>query len=406
MTKFKSKLLSLIIVFSLFVSIVGAVNVDFSYAASKRIHLKKTTVTLAAGSKYQQKLISKSGKTIKATKVKWKSQKKSVAKINKKGKITAVKVGTAKMIAKYKGKTYKFTVKVKATNNLVSVDKPDVAILPDGTAEVVVHTDKGKSVSCKIDNKGVASFEWGSKINGAHDKYLYIKGLTKGTAAVTVYDTYKTSVKATINVAVVDHNTKISVDKEAVDLSAGETVSLIVKTDLGQDIIHTSSNKNVSCSWGKWIDGTNNRYLNITGENEGSSVITIIDRKNENVTATVTVNVVDLHVINAPSAAVCKEYDDNGNVVGEVNITTITVIRNYLKLLDKYQVKVRVSGTRTAGDGIELSKRAKISVSLCQNDIPKYTDDILVLGNDFTNAECIFPDVEDGEYDLIVNECR
>ena len=406
MTKSKSKLLSLIIVFSLFISIVGAANVDFSYAASKRIHLKKTTVTLAAGSKYQQKLISKSGKTIKATKVKWKSQKKSVAKINKKGKITAVKAGTAKMIAKYKGKTYKFTVKVKNTNNLVSVDKSDVAILPGGTAEVVVHTDKGKSVSCKIDNKDVASFEWGSKISGTHDKYLYIKGLTKGSAAVTVYDTYKTSVKATINVAVVDHNTKISVDKETVDLSAGETVSLIVKTDLGQDIIHTSSNKNVSCSWGKWIDGTNNRYLNITGENEGSSVITIIDRKNENVTATVTVNVVDLHVINAPSAAVCKEYDDNGNVVGEVNITTITVIRNYLKLLDKYQVKVRVSGTRTAGDGIELSKRAKISVSLCQNGIPKYTDDILVLGNDFTNAECIFPDVEEGEYDLVVNECR
>ncbi len=119
-----------------------------------------------------------------------------------------------------------------------------------------------------------------------------------------------------------------------------------------------------------------------------------------------TVNVVDLHVINAPSTAVCKEYDDNGNVVGEVNITTITVIRNYLKLLDKYQIKVRVSGTRTAVDGIELSKRAKISVSLCQNGIPKYTDDILVLGNDFTNVECIFPDVEDGEYDLIVNECR
>lgn len=406
MTKSKSKLLSLIIVFSLFISIVGAVNVDFSYAASKRIHLKKTTVTLAAGSKYQQKLISKSGKTIKATKVKWKSQKKSVAKINKKGKITAVKAGTAKMIAKYKGKTYKFTVKVKNTNNLVSVDKSDVAILPGGTAEVVVHTDKGKSVSCKIDNKDVASFEWGSKISGTHDKTLYIKGLTKGSATVTVYDTYKTSVKATIKVAVADHNTKISVDQETVDLSAGETVSLVVKTDLGQDIIHTSSNKNVRCSWGNWIDGTNNRYLNITGENEGSAVITITDRSDENVTATVTVNVVDLHVINAPSTAACKEYDDNGNVVGEVNITTITVIRNYLKLLDKYQVKVRVSGTRTAVDGIELSKRAKISVSLCQNGIPKYTDDILVLGNDFTNAECIFPDVEEGEYDLVVNECR
>lgn len=400
MTKAKSKLLSLLIVFSLFVSIVAAVNVDVSYAASKKIHLKKTTVTLAAGSKYQQKLLSKSGKSIKATKVKWKSQKKSVAKIDKKGKITAVKAGTAKMTAKYKGKTYKFTVKVKTANKLVSVDKSDVAILPGGTAEVVVHTDKGKSVSCKVDNKDVASFKWGSKISGTHDKTLYIKGLTKGSATVTVYDTYKTSVNATIKVTVADHNTKISVDQETVDLSAGETVSLVVKTDLGQDIIHTSSNKNISCSWGKWIDGTNNRYLNVTGENEGSAVITITDRSDENVTATVTVNVVDLHVINAPSTAACKEYDKNGNAVGDVNISTVTVIRKYLKLLDKYQVKVRVSGTRTA------SEAAKISVSLCQNGVAKYTDDILVLGNDFTNAECIFPDVEEGEYDLIVNECK
>lgn len=406
MTKAKSKLLSLLIVFSLFVSIVAAVNVDVSYAASKKMHLKKTTVTLAAGSKYQQKLLSKSGKSIKATKVKWKSQKKSVAKIDKKGKITAVKAGTAKMTAKYKGKTYKFTVKVKTANKLVSVDKSDVAILPGGTAEVVVHTDKGKSVSCKVDNKDVASFKWGSKISGTHDKTLYIKGLTKGSATVTVYDTYKTSVKATIKVTVADHNTKISVDQETVDLSAGETVSLVVKTDLGKDIIHTSSNKNISCSWGNWIDGTNNRYLNVTGENEGSAVITITDRSDENVTATVTVNVVDLHVINAPSTAACKEYDENGNAVGDVNISTVTVIKNYLKLLDKYQVKVRVSGTRTASEGVELSKMAKISVSLCQNGVAKYTDDILVLGNDFTNAECIFPDVEEGEYDLIVNECK
>lgn len=406
MTKAKSKLLSLLIVFSLFVSIVAAVNVNVSYAASKKIHLKKTTVTLAAGSKYQQKLLSKSGKSIKATKVKWKSQKKSVAKIDKKGKITAVKAGTAKMTAKYKGKTYKFTVKVKTANKLVSVDKSDVAILPGGTAEVVVHTDKGKSVSCKVDNKDVASFKWGSKISGTHDKTLYIKGLTKGSATVTVYDTYKTSVKATIKVAVADHNTKISVDQETVDLSAGETVSLVVKTDLGRDIIHTSSNKNISCSWGKWIDGTNNRYLNVTGENEGSAVITITDRSDENVTATVTVNVVDLHVINAPSTAACKEYDKNGNAVGDVNISTVTVIRKYLKLLDKYQVKVRVSGTRTASEGVELSKMAKISVSLCQNGVAKYTDDILVWENDFTNAECIFPDVEEGEYDLIVNECK
>ena len=45
MTRTKSGVLSLLVVFSLLIGIVGAVNVDVSYAASKRIHLRKTSVT-------------------------------------------------------------------------------------------------------------------------------------------------------------------------------------------------------------------------------------------------------------------------------------------------------------------------------------------------------------------------
>ncbi len=113
MHKYKSKVLSLFLILTLFVGVFGVFNTDTAYAASKKIHVKKKTVTLVVGKKYQQKLIAKNGKKIKATKVKWKSKNPKIAKINKKGKITAVKAGTAKMTAKYKGKTYKFTVKVK-----------------------------------------------------------------------------------------------------------------------------------------------------------------------------------------------------------------------------------------------------------------------------------------------------
>ena len=109
----KRKLLSIMLILSLFIGMVGIVNAEPSYAASKKIHVKKKTVSIYVGSTYQQKLIDKKGKTIKATKVKWKSKNASVAKVSKKGKITAVKKGTAKMTAKYKGKTYKFTVNVK-----------------------------------------------------------------------------------------------------------------------------------------------------------------------------------------------------------------------------------------------------------------------------------------------------
>ena len=82
-----------------------------SYAASKN-HLKKTKVTVHISKTFQQKLLDKRGKAIKATKVKWKSKNPGIAKITKKGKVNPVKKGTAKLTAKYKGKTYKFTVKV------------------------------------------------------------------------------------------------------------------------------------------------------------------------------------------------------------------------------------------------------------------------------------------------------
>lgn len=118
MGKTKSKALSFLLILSLFVGMVGIINTDAVYAASKKkIHVKKTSVSLDVGKTYQQKLIDKKGKTIKAKKVKWKSKNVRVAKINKKGKITAVNTGTAKMTAKYKGKTYKFTVRVQSNKS-------------------------------------------------------------------------------------------------------------------------------------------------------------------------------------------------------------------------------------------------------------------------------------------------
>jgi len=129
MINIRKKTISIVLMFLLLVNVVGVINVDTVYAASKKIHLKKATVSVVAGKTYQQKLIDKNGKTIKATKVKWKSSKTSVAKINKKGKISAIKAGTAKMTAKYKGKTYKFTVKVKKAKSSNDYTSKDVSTL-------------------------------------------------------------------------------------------------------------------------------------------------------------------------------------------------------------------------------------------------------------------------------------
>lgn len=116
MKRTRSIVLSLVLILSLLLSTAGILNADASHAAAKKTHLKKTSVTLEAGQTFQQRLVSAQGKYIKAAKIKWKSSKRSVAKISKKGKVTAVKAGTAKMTAKYRGKTYRFTVTVRRTD--------------------------------------------------------------------------------------------------------------------------------------------------------------------------------------------------------------------------------------------------------------------------------------------------
>lgn len=113
MNNLKKRAFSLFLICALLVAIAGVGNPDTTYAASKKTHLKKETISIVAGNAYQQKLIDKNGKIIKASRIKWKSRRKSIARISKSGKVNAVKAGTVKMTAKYKGRTYRFTVKVK-----------------------------------------------------------------------------------------------------------------------------------------------------------------------------------------------------------------------------------------------------------------------------------------------------
>lgn len=78
-------------------------------ASSATIKLNKTKLTLTVGETASLKL-----KSAKASKVKWSSKNKKIATVSQKGLVKGKKKGTAKIIAKYKKKTYKCTVTVKA----------------------------------------------------------------------------------------------------------------------------------------------------------------------------------------------------------------------------------------------------------------------------------------------------
>ncbi len=96
----------------LMIAILAAfMPLENTYAASKT-GFEYGNIKIAVKTKYQVKLLDKNGKLIPASDVTWKTADKSIAKINKKGMLSGVKKGKTKVIAKYKGKTYKTTVRV------------------------------------------------------------------------------------------------------------------------------------------------------------------------------------------------------------------------------------------------------------------------------------------------------
>lgn len=94
-------------------------------AQTKKIHLKKSSVTVQVQETYQAKLLTAKNKVIKASAITWSTSNKKVATVTKKGLVKGKAAGNAKITAKYKGKKYILKVAVKA----VSWDDPETVAL-------------------------------------------------------------------------------------------------------------------------------------------------------------------------------------------------------------------------------------------------------------------------------------
>lgn len=161
-------------------SVLPSFAVTAQAASKKKIRVKKKNITITTGTTYTQKLLDKKGKTISASKVKWKSSGKKIAKINKNGKITAVKKGKVTMTATYKGKKYKFTVTVK--NASFKQKKMYILVGKSSTQKLLGADGKvidASEITWKSSNKKIA------KVNSAGK----VTAVKKGTATITA--TYK-----------------------------------------------------------------------------------------------------------------------------------------------------------------------------------------------------------------------
>lgn len=267
---FKKAVISLIAAAMLF-GCICVFDLDNGYAAAKKIHLKKTTISLVAKKTYQQKLIDKKGKTIKATKVKWKSKKTAVAKVNKKGKVTAVKPGTAKMTAKYKGKTYKFTVKVKTVPvSSITATKSSVTLGVGDSKKISLTINPSNATNKKIlwesTDDSIVSVNENGVVTG--NKMGWVDVIAKSHNGKT----------ATIRVRV----EKLWFDSSEYRIGIGETkvVKLYGNVLLGLNISYYSTYLDLSI--GEYNGDDQSFKVTLTGKKVGKTSITAFD-KNYNV---------------------------------------------------------------------------------------------------------------------------
>lgn len=157
-------------------------------AAKAKTHLNKTKKSIYIGKKYTLKLLDKKGKTITATKVKWKSSNKKIASVNKNGVVTGKKAGKAKITATYKGKKYVATITVKST---VSVNKTKLTFSADSTerkAVTVTFKESGSIMWDIVDGEDLIDCEWDRNWNGNTIKlYITPSGDDFGNARVKIY---------------------------------------------------------------------------------------------------------------------------------------------------------------------------------------------------------------------------
>lgn len=161
----------------------SAVPVEVQAAAQPK--LNKTSVSLNVGKTYTLKLKN-------ATKVTWKSNNKKIAKVSSKGKITAVKAGTTKVYAVYKGKKYYCKVTVKKTATAAPVVD---------SADERAKTEKGREELAKeaaaaiIKAEGMEALSPVEKVKAAHD-YLVLnaeydqENLAKDTLPDEAFEAY------------------------------------------------------------------------------------------------------------------------------------------------------------------------------------------------------------------------
>lgn len=205
--------------------------------AVNRIGLTETSKTLGVGKTFTLKLKDIYGKNISAKKIKWTTNAPAVATVSKNGVVKAVKKGSAKITAEYKGK--KYTCKVKSV--IVGFKYKKVSLYAGETVMQYFYDDKGEIPADTYWAGGGSCANVNETEGGAR---VYGEKPGTGEGFCIVRENYESS-RYYFDIEV--KLPTIEIQQETVTLKDGETFKLTAKTMPQNKLIEwSSSNENIA----------------------------------------------------------------------------------------------------------------------------------------------------------------
>lgn len=274
--------LCLALVACLAVPALMPVGLNNPFAAQAAAALSKTKATIYNGKTLQLK-VTGTTKT-----VSWSSSNNKVAKVNRKGLVTALKVGTATITARVGSKKLNCKVTVKSP---LSADALKLNLDVGATKYVTLTYKLGGKLFLKKYDSSVLNCTLG-KIS-AGKCTLTIKTLRPGTQTLVVTNS-KTSdvVKIKVTVREQEEPSGPIVDKTSVTLGVGKTATVNVTWPYGGVPHMWFDDKSVvECTWGAWEKDGWPLYIKGVGKGTSTVWLTRGDDATKDILATIKVTV-------------------------------------------------------------------------------------------------------------------
>lgn len=242
----KSKFLSLLMAVMLVLSVMVCGTNSTVYAATKSIRVKttKSTLYILDSANNKAKLtVTYNGKNV--TKVaKYKSSNSKIAKVNKNGVVTAVRPGTVKITAKYKGKSK--TTKIAIKKAKLSLNKKSLQLTTGQKFTLKAFANKSG-----ISNKNIKWTSSNSKV-ASINKNGIITTKKNGTTTISC----KTTIGKVSAKVVVKSNTSANASTQE---NSGHTHHWVTVEDT--ETIPAVTKHQFQCtSCGQWFDSKDDLY--------------------------------------------------------------------------------------------------------------------------------------------------